>query len=90
MVQVPERRSKLSPKFIGPRLVIRQLHGNKFEVFDPSLKTLEIIHSDRLKRTQAKTELGMVDTADLADAVRLDSTSSSTINTHNYNPRSRK
>ena len=54
MVRVPERNSKLSPKFVGPRLVVEKVQGNKFELFDPWLNTLEVVHNDRLKKTSAK------------------------------------
>ncbi len=37
MVQIPNRNSKLDPKFVGPRLVVKQLHGNKFDILDPWL-----------------------------------------------------
>ncbi len=33
-IQVPERRSKLSPKFEWPRLALKHLYGNKCKVFD--------------------------------------------------------
>ncbi|RUM30633.1 MAG: hypothetical protein DSY32_02035 [Aquifex sp.] len=94
MVRVPERNSKLSPKFVGPRLVMKQLQGHKFELFDPLLNTLEVMHSDRLKRTSAKPDTNLVDTARLNEATRL-STASSTSNTnqakpHTYNLRSCK
>ena len=50
MFQVPDRSSKLAPKFVGPRLVVGEKHGNKFEVLDSFLQTLNVIHSDRLKK----------------------------------------
>ncbi len=53
MVRVPERESKLSPKFLGPRSVIHNLEGNKFVVWDPSIRTSETVHADRLKLTKA-------------------------------------
>ena len=53
MVQVPTRDSKLAPKFVGPRLVVGERQGNKFEVWDPFLDVKEVIHSDRLKKTRA-------------------------------------
>ncbi len=49
MIQAPERRSKLSPKFEGPRLLLKRLHGNKSEVFDPVSNKVEVVHNDRLK-----------------------------------------
>ena len=90
MVQMPERHSKLSPKFAGPRLIIKKLHGNKFEVFDPMLNTLDVIHCDRLKPTKVKTNLSLAEAAHLAEAVRRTPTPPQPTNTtHNYNLRSR-
>ena len=57
VVQVPERRSKLSPKFLGPRVITQRLHGNKFEVFDPVTKSTQVVHNDLLKRTKARPEV---------------------------------
>ncbi len=34
ILRAPERNSKLSPKFVGPRQVVRQLGGHKFEIYD--------------------------------------------------------
>ena len=87
MVKVPERTAKLSPKFIGPRLVVDKLHGNKFQVLDPLLNTLETIHSDRLKETTIKPDLSLVDTY-LEKATQRSSDQGRT--NHNYNLRSRK
>ncbi len=53
MVQVPERESKLSPKFLGPLSVIHKLEGNKFVIWDPSTRTSETVHANRLKPTKA-------------------------------------
>ncbi len=53
-IRQPDRISKLSPKFSDPCSVVRQLHGNKFEVHDPLLNTAEIIHIDRLVKTNAQ------------------------------------
>ncbi len=50
MIRVPERTSKLSVKFVGPRLVVKKVQGNKSEILDPWLNTVEIVHSDRLKK----------------------------------------
>ncbi len=68
----------------GPRLVVKQLHGNKFELFDPWLNMLEVIHSDSLKRTSAKPDLALVETVNLCDATRLETDSSKL---HSYNLR---
>ncbi len=53
MVRVPERESKLSSKFLGPRSVIQKLEGYKFVVWDPSTRTSETVHADRQKLTKA-------------------------------------
>ncbi len=57
MLRVPERNSKLSPKFVGPRQIIRQLGFHKFEIYDLILNAYEIVHVDRLKKTSAQPEV---------------------------------
>ena len=47
----PERQSKLTPKFIGPFVITDSMQGNKFRIFNPATKTSEVVHSDRLKRS---------------------------------------
>ena len=92
MVKVPERRSKLSAKFVGPRLIVTKLQGNKFEVLDPSLNTLEIIHSDRLKRTQVEIDCNLGEASPITNATRLTPAPSNTPSntpTHTYNLRKR-
>ncbi len=49
MLRVPERHSKLSLKFVGPRQIVRQLGGNKFELYGLIFNSYENVHSDRLK-----------------------------------------
>ncbi len=49
MIQQAERRSKLSPKFVGPHRVVRYVHGNTFEVVEPGSNVTLIVHTDRLK-----------------------------------------
>ena len=39
---------------MGQRLIVQQLKGNKFEIRIPWLNTLDVVHYDRLKRTNAK------------------------------------
>ena len=75
---------------MGPRLIVKQLQGNKFELFDPLLNTLETVHSDRLKGTNVKPNVDLAATAKLCDATRLDMASSQTIPKHTYNLRSLK
>ena len=50
----PERQSKLNTKFTGPFLIQEKLMGNKFKIFDPSLQTSEIVHADRLKKSDVR------------------------------------
>ena len=92
MVQVPARDSKLAPKFVGPRLIVREGNGNKFEVFDPFLNTVDTIHCDRLKKTRA-TDAKLANCAytpnDLPPAVPPASSATKQRPTHSYNLRSR-
>ena len=88
MVSVPERNAKLASKFVGPRLVVNKLHGHKFQVLDPLLNTLEVLHCDRLKQTAVRPNLDLVDTAYLSRATQLGN--DQRVSTHGYNLRSRK
>ena len=47
----PERQSKLHHKFIGPYIISEKMQGNKFRIYDPYSNITEIVHADRLKRT---------------------------------------
>ena len=87
MIKVPERNAKLSPKFIGPKLVVNKLHGHKFEILDPLLNTLEVVHSDRLKRTNVKANPDLVDTAYLSKTTRVSDDHG--VSSHGYNLRPR-
>ena len=95
MVKVPERNSKLAPKFVGPRLVVKQVQPHRFELFDPWLNTVEVVHSDRIKKTGAKLDLDLVSTARLDTATRLPGTTTQHgqpqhQKSHSYNLRSSK
>ena len=98
MVKVPERNSKLAPKFVGPRLVVKRINENKFDIYDPWLNTLEVVHADRLKKTGIKLDRDLVTTARLNEATRLNNPNLQTNETesaptnasHSYNLRSRK
>ncbi len=81
---------RVTAKFVGPRLVVKQVQGNKFEILDPSLNTLEIVHCDRLKRTGDKPDLALVDIARMCDATRLDTAKFQNTQAHSYNLRSCK
>ncbi len=50
MKNLPERLSKIAPKFSGPYLVPEKAQGNKFKLLDPKNNVTEIVHVDRLKR----------------------------------------
>ncbi len=65
MVQVPDRQSKLAPKFFGRRLLVNQIQPHRYEFFDPWLNTIEVVHSDRIKKTGVKVDLDLVTTARL-------------------------
>ncbi len=52
MLRVPERNSKLSSKFVGPRQSVRQIGGHKFKIYDLILNAYEIVQADRLKKIQ--------------------------------------
>ncbi len=91
IVRLPERNSKLSPKFIGSRLVVRQLHDNKFEVHVPLLNIVDVVHSDWLKKTRVQTNPSLVDCTNLDNAiVRTTNTTPTDIASHRYNLRSSK
>ena len=88
MVRVPQRNAKLAPKFVAPRLVVNKLHGHKFQVLDPLLNTLEVLHCDRLKQTAVRPKFDLIDTAYLSRATQLGN--DQRVSTHGYNLRSRK
>ncbi len=44
MLRVPEKKSKLSPKFVSPRQIVRQLGGHKYEIYDLILNAYEIFY----------------------------------------------
>ncbi len=58
---------------------------NKFEVHDPLLNTVEIVHSDRLVKTNTQIESSTESTTDQV----ANHNSTNTIKTHRYNLRSR-
>ncbi len=53
MERAPDHSCKLTPKFSGPYLLIAKLHGNKSKLLNPSTKTSEVVHVDRLKKVSA-------------------------------------
>ncbi len=42
-LRVQERNLKLSPKFVGPRQIVRQLRGHKFEIYDLILNAYDML-----------------------------------------------
>ena len=50
----PERQSKLCSKFTGPFVIQEKLAGNKFKIYEPSAQTSEIVHADRLKKSDVR------------------------------------
>ncbi len=57
MLRAPERNSKLSPKFVGPRQIVRQLGGHKYEIYDLIFNAYENVHADRSKKTSTQPEV---------------------------------
>ncbi len=92
MVRVPERGSKLSPKFEGPRLITKKLGGHKFEVTDHCTNTTEVVHSDRLKKTSAQPEdvATSMPAAEAAPATNTARDSNACTSSHSYNLRPRQ
>ncbi len=57
---------------------------------DPLLDTVDVVHSDRLKKTRARPKPGLVDCAELDNAIaRTPSTTDSNAISHSYNLRAR-
>ena len=52
-----ERQSKLHPKFTGPYRVVEKLHGNKFKILCPETNTSEVVHVDRLKKSNVPVSI---------------------------------
>ncbi len=92
MVRVPERNSKLSPKFVGPRQIVRQLGGHKFKIYDLIFNAYEIVHADRLKKTSAQPEVPdstLTESANTAVSPQPDDVLS-IFPSHDYNLRPRR
>ncbi len=88
MVQAPTRDSKLAQKFVGPRLVVGERLGNKFEVWDPFLDVKEIVQSDRLKKTRV-IDLKLTNHANVPKDPSPSLPPTTTNTRHRYNLRSR-
>ena len=89
MVRLLERNYKLSPKAVGPSKVIRQLHGNKFEVHDSLLNSVEIVHCNQFIKTEAFADPSLVHCAQLDKANTAPNVNIFTNTTHEYNLRTR-
>ena len=89
MVQVLARSSKLAPNSRDrPCLVVGERHGNKVEVFDPFLNTVDIIHSDRLKKKRA-TDTNLANNVYVPSKLPPTFMSNNTKTMQSYNLRSR-
>ncbi len=89
MIQQPERKSKLSPKFMGPYRIVHYIYGNKFEVMEPNTNVTLVIQSDRLKKM-----LSCSDSPLAADNVPVDQSETHRVQvtqqaSHTYNLRPR-
>ncbi len=92
VLRVPERNSKLSPKFVGPRQIVRQLGGHKFEIYDLIFNAYEIVHADKLTRTSALPEVPdstLTESANTAVSPQPDDVLS-IFPSHDYNLRPRR
>ncbi len=87
MVHLPDRNNKLFSRFTGPRYVLRRRHGNKYEVYYPVLNKSEVVHSDRLKVTQASAHTSCDDRATTSIADGNENTTNTSA--HSYHLRSR-
>ncbi len=56
MIQQPEKKSKVSPKFVGPYRIVGYVYGNKFEVMEPNTNITLVVHSDRLKKVPSPSD----------------------------------
>ena len=79
----PERQSKLHTKFTGPYVVQEKLAGNKFEIYDPSAQISEVVHADRLKRSDVKVAIPSPSPPPPVSSNTVSSTSTST-NAHYF------
>ncbi len=71
MLRVIERNSKLSPKFVCPRQIVRQLGAHTFEICDLILNAYETVHAERLKKTSAQPEVSDSTLTESAKTVQL-------------------
>ncbi len=77
---------------MGPRQIVRQLGGHKFDIYDLIFNTYEIVHADRLKRTSAQPEVPdstLTGSADTAVSPQPDDVLSIFLS-HDYNLRPRR
>ena len=95
MMLESERHNKLHPKFSGPFVITNKAYGNSFEVLEPMKKTLQIVHADRLKKTQLEVKMTLDEAKAVANEILMQSKSKglqqgSTTVTHDYNLRSKR
>ncbi len=67
MIHQLERKSKVSPNFVGPYIIVSYVYGNKFEVMEPNTNITLVIHSNRLKKTPSPCDSPLA-----ADSVPVD------------------
>ena len=83
----PERQSKLSPKFSGPFVITEVMHGNKFKIHNPDTQISEVVHSDRLKRSDILVPASSLPSSTPVSATTTDSSPVSASHTHNLRSR---
>ena len=92
MVQESERTNKLHPKFSGPYIITSQAFGNAFELLNPERKTVQIVHNDRLKKTNLDIGMTLDEAKDVVYEILMQCTHKehgTAKPTHQYNLRSR-
>ena len=92
MVQESDRTNKLHPRFSGPYIITSRAYGNAFELLDPDKRTLQIVHNDRLKKTNLDVGMTLDEAKDIAYNILMQckhTTPQTTTPTHQYNLRSR-
>ncbi len=95
MIQQPERKSKLSPKFVGPYGVVRYIHGNKFEVVEQSSNVTFVVHADRLKLIRPSSDTPLVTNSAHANNIPVENNNATeeeitrpvSVHTYNLQPR---
>ncbi len=86
IIQQPERKSKLSPKFVGLYRIVRYVYRNKLE---PNTNVTLVIHSDWLRKMPSCSDSPLAadsDPVEQADT-RREQVTQQALHTYNLRPR---